>query len=152
MKKTCLVVGIGNPLLRDDRVGIQVVETLISQKVPVETVVLYTVGFELIDKILGYEKVIIVDAAKFGKVSGTILEVKLEDIFTTHALINSHAITLGTTLKTGYLIFPEEMPKELKIILIEAEDMTNFGKECSPAVSQAIEKVVEKIKKDLQSM
>ncbi len=152
MKKTCLVVGIGNPLLRDDRVGIQVVETLNNQQVPVETTILYTVGFELIDKILGYEKVIIIDAAKFGKLPGTILELRLEDIFTTHALINSHAITLGTTLKTGYLIFPEEMPKELKIILVEAEDTTHFGKECSPSVKQAIEKVVEKIKEDLRSI
>ncbi len=152
MKKTCLVVGIGNPLLRDDKLGIQVVETLNNQQVPVETTILYTVGFELIDKILGYEKVIIIDAAKFGKLPGTILELRLEDIFTTHALINSHAITLGTTLKTGYLIFPEEMPRKLKIILVEAEDTTHFGKECSPAVRQAIEKVVERIKEDLRSM
>ncbi len=143
-----IVVGIGNPILRDDSVGIKVVEEL-SRDVDVDTAILTTTNFEVLDKILGYDKAIIVDAIQTGNEPGTIYELSIDDIFVTYSFTNTHNLTLATTLKLGYVIFPEKMPKEIKLIAIEVEDVENFGEECTPKVREAIPKVVEMIKREI---
>ncbi|WP_051309294.1 hydrogenase maturation protease [Desulfogranum japonicum] len=146
MSEKCVVVGIGNPYLQDDRAGVVVVEKLEEQGVPCNTEIVYTVGFEVMDKVKGYDRAIIVDACMLGNEPGSILEVTMDDIFTTSSLVNSHAITLGTTLKTGYLCFQEEMPKEIQIVLIEVKDIKEFTQVMSPEVDKAVEVVVDRIK------
>jgi len=146
MKTKCVVIGIGNPYLQDDRAGVVVVERLEQEHLPCQTEVVYTVGFEVMDKVRGFERAIIVDACKLGNVPGSILDVTVDDIFTTHALINSHAITLGTTLKTGYICFPEDMPADIRILLIEVKNITEFTQQMSPEVDAAVDEVVERIK------
>ena len=126
MKNKYLVCGIGNPMLKDDRAGIEVAERIERSDLQVDTEIIYGVGFEVNDKIIGYDDVIIIDAAKIGKAPGTITEASVEDIFTDHELATSHAVTLGSTLKIGYELFPEEMPSLLRILLIEAEDYFEF--------------------------
>ncbi|WP_319587148.1 hydrogenase maturation protease [uncultured Desulfobulbus sp.] len=146
MNRKCVVVGIGNPYLQDDRAGIVVAERLEQENLACQIGVAYTAGFEVMDKIRDFERAIIVDACKLGNKPGSILEVTLDDIFTTHALVNSHAITLGTTLKTGYICFPEEMPADIRILLIEVKEIKEFTQQMSPEVEQAVGEVVERIK------
>lgn len=145
MKTKSLVCGIGNPMLKDDRAGIEVAERIERSSLAVDTEVIYGVGFEVNDKIMGYDDVIIIDAAKIGYPPGTITEVTIDQIFTDHNLVTSHAVTLGSTLKVGYDLFPDEMPKKLRIFLIEAEDYFEFTKECSPKVMEAISRAVDMI-------
>ncbi len=146
-----LICGIGNPMLKDDRAGIEVAERLEGRISGVDTEIIFGVGFEVNDKIMGYDDVIIIDAAKMGHPPGTILQVSVDDIFSDHQLAASHAMTLGSTLKAGYALFPDEMPETLKIILIEAEDYFEFTKQCTPKVAQAIEEVVEGITRYFES-
>jgi hydrogenase maturation protease len=145
MKTKSLVCGIGNPMLKDDRAGIEVAERIETSDLDVDVEIIYGVGFEVNDKLMGYDDVIIIDAAKVGYPPGTITEVTIDQIFTDHNLVTSHAVTLGSTLKVGYDLFPDEMPKKLRIVLIEAEDYFEFTKECSPKVMAAIAKVVDMI-------
>lgn len=147
MKKKNLVCGIGNPMLKDDRAGIEVAEQIEKLSINTDVEIIYGVGFEVNDKIMGYDDVIIIDACKLGHTPGTITEVSVDDIFTDHNMASSHAVTLGSTLKVGYDLFPEEMPETLSIVLIEAEDYFEFTPVCSPRVNQAISEVVERITK-----
>jgi hydrogenase maturation protease len=146
MKTQSVVVGIGNPYLQDDRAGVAVVERLEQENLPCRTEVVYTVGFEVLDRIRGAQRAIIVDACMLGNQPGTILEVGVDDICTSHGLVNSHAITLGTILKTGYVCFPEEMPADIRILLIEAKEIKAFTQQMSPEVEKAVAVVVERIK------
>jgi hydrogenase maturation protease len=146
MKPQCVVVGIGNPYLQDDRAGVVVIERLEQENLPCRTEVVYTVGFEVLDRIRGAQRAIIVDACLLGGAPGSILEVSVDDICTTHTLVNSHAVTLGTTLKTGFICFPEEMPADLRILLIEAKAIKAFTQQMSPEVEKAVDVVVERIK------
>jgi len=142
-----IVVGIGNPIMGDDSVGIRVVEEL-KKEVKVDTAILTTTTFEVLDKIMGYDKAIIVDGIKSGNEPGTIYELTVDDVFYTYSFTNTHNLSLATTLKLGYLIFPEKMPKYIKLIAVEVENI-DFGKDCSPKVKDAIPKVIEMIKKEL---
>ena len=69
----------------------------------------------------------------------------MDVIFTNHHLVNSHAVTLGTTLKTGIICFSEEMPEEIRIFLIEVKEISEFTKEMSAEVEAAVEEVVHRI-------
>lgn len=146
MKNSALVCGIGNPMLKDDRAGIEVAERIMRSGLQVDVEIIFGVGFEVNDKIMGYDDVIIIDAAKVGYPAGTITEVTVDQIFTDHNLVTSHAVTLGSTLKVGYQLFPDEMPERLRILLIEAEDYYEFTQECSPRVEEAIGRAVEIIR------
>lgn len=144
-RKPCIVVGIGNPLLKDDRAGLEVVQSLARLNAPVDTAELYSVGFDVLDIIMGYESAVIVDACRMGFPPGTILEMSPDDLFSNARFANSHAVTLGSTLRTGQMVFPETMPADLKLLLVQAEDMSCFSKECTPKVALAIQEIVTKI-------
>ena len=146
MNKQCVVVGIGNPYIQDDRAGVAVIEMLEKEGLPCQTEVVYTVGFDVMDKIRGYERAIIVDACMLGNVPGSILEVTVDDIFNTHAPVDSHAVTLGAALKTGLTCFPDEMPEDIRIILIEAKEIQAFTQQMSPEVEEAVLRVVDRIR------
>jgi hydrogenase maturation protease len=145
MQAKWVIIGIGNPFLQDDRAGLVVAEKLAQYDLPCSIEELHTVGFEVMDKVKGFKKAIVVDACKLGRTPGTVLEVGVDDIFTNHHLVNSHAVTLGTTLKTGIICFPEEMPEEIRIFLIEVKEISEFTKEMSAEVEAAVEEVVHRI-------
>jgi len=132
-------------MLKDDRAGIEVAERIARSNLPVDVEIIYGVGFEVNDKIMGYEDVIIIDAAKVGYPGGTITEVTIDDIFADHLLATSHAVTLGSTLKVGYDLFPDEMPPRKRILVIEEEDYLEFTRDCRPSVEKAIGEVAEMI-------
>ena len=142
MTNKTIVMGIGNPLLQDDRAGLEVVQRIARMNLPVDTEELYTVGFDVMDKLMGYEQAFVVDSCCLGHKPGTILHVSIDDIFSSKELTNSHAVTLGATLKTGYELFSDEMPKELTIILIEIEKIEEFTDVMCPSVEKAVQETV----------
>lgn len=142
MRYKSIVMGIGNPLLQDDRAGLEVVQRITRMNLPVDTEEIYTVGFDVMDKLMGYKRAFVVDACCLGHEPGTILQVGIDDIFSSIQLVSSHAVTLGATLKTAYHLFPDEMPGELKIFLIEVERVDEFTDIMSPCVHKAVEETV----------
>jgi hydrogenase maturation protease len=144
-KNNTIVLGIGNPLLQDDRAGLEVVRIISQMNLPVDTEEFYTVGFEVMDRLMEYERAFVVDACCLDNKPGTVLEVGVDDIFSSHTLSNSHAITLGATIKTGYELFPEEMPADLTIILIEIERVDEFTDVMTLPVQKAVDRAVQMI-------
>lgn len=51
-----------------------------------------------------------------------------------------------TMLALGKKLFPGKIPEDIKIIAIEAEDITTISDKCTPKVEKAIPEVVELIK------
>ncbi|AEH45641.1 hydrogenase maturation protease [Thermodesulfatator indicus DSM 15286] len=142
--KKVILIGIGNPYLQDDRAGLEVVSRLRELGCPWDLEELYTTGLELLDKIKGYDEVIIVDAAQWGKEPGTIIELSGEELRLPHvSSVNTHAMTLGHIIELGYVAFPDEMPKKFTAYLIEAEHLDEFSQVMSPRIEEAIEKLVK---------
>lgn len=140
-----LVVGIGNPNFKDDGVGLKIVEEL--QGV-VDTVSLLNISFQIIDSILGYDKVIIVDGVKSGTEPGSIVEFS-SDYWANIYASGTHNLSIFEIIRIGYKLFPEEMPKEIKIIGVEVEDVETLSRECSSKVFAAIPEAVARIKEYL---
>ena len=64
-----LVLGLGNPILSDDGVGIRVAHEVANQLNSTQVTVVETTaaGLSLLDSIVGYDKVIIIDAIQTEK-------------------------------------------------------------------------------------
>ena len=146
-----LVLGIGNPILSDDGVGIRVAHEVGKNLNDPQTAVSETsaAGLSLLDSMLGYDKVIIIDAiqTKEGK-AGRIYCMKPEDFSSTKRLSSPHQINLVTALELGKML-NLAMPREITVFAVEARDIATFGEECTPEVERAIPEAVKMVLENL---
>ena len=146
-----LVLGLGNPILSDDGVGLQVVRQLKDRfdKPDLGFVESSTAGLDLLDLIAGYDKLIIIDAIKTeGGEAGQIYKLSLEELRPTYHLASPHDINLATALELGRRL-GMALPQEIVIFAIEVVDVTTFGEKCTPIIETAITKAVRLVAKEL---
>jgi len=146
-----LVLGLGNPILSDDGVGIRVAREVAGQvRDPQVTVAESSgAGLSLLDSIAGYDRLVIVDAiqTKEGSV-GQIYRLGLEDFALTRYFSSPHQLNLATTLELGKTL-GLSMPQELTIFAVEAKDVSTFSEQCTPEIERVIPEVVEMVLHEL---
>lgn len=140
-----LVIGVGNLLRCDDGVGIHVVNRLKAEAPEIDAVDLSTASIEILEAMRGYDRVIVVDAIKTGAEPGTILRVNVKKEGRIVPFTGTHDLDLLTTLRLGKVLFPREMPRELIILAVEAEDISTFSESCTEKVHEAIDQIVRTI-------
>ncbi len=146
MKKA--VIGIGNLLRADDGVGIHVVERLEEVRPDIEAVDVSTSEIGILDYLREHENVVIIDAITTGAEPGTIHKIALDN-FDTDAFLRSHSLNLSNVLLLGSRLYPDEFPKKLVIMAVEAEDITSYSTELTAKVQLAIPRLMEEICKEL---
>ena len=147
-----LVLGLGNPILTDDGVGLQVARELDSRLDRQEVTVMETslAGLDLLDLLADYDRVIIIDAIQTvgGKV-GQIYRLKPEVFNATRHAATPHDINFATALELGNkLNLP--LPRQIDIFAIEVVDTDTFGEECTPEVKKAAVACAEMIIRELK--
>jgi hydrogenase maturation protease len=144
-----LVFGIGNPLRSDDGAGVSVIEALRKENLKDTTELREDIsGLDILGSMIGYDRVIIVDAIQSGGEPGTIYKLSLDDLGhkkTLHAF-SSHDINFLAMLEYGKDLFPGKIPEDIIIIAIEAEDITTISERCTLKVEKTIKKAIEMIK------
>lgn len=146
-----LVLGVGNPILSDDGVGIHVARELMKRKLRgIDVEELAASGLELLDLVRGYDKVVIIDAiqTKNGK-PGELYILQERDFEKSIHGSSPHGINIATALALGRRLVPQEMPKEVVFFAVEAEDLVNVTERLTPKVANALPGIVEKIVKEL---
>jgi len=148
MNNKTLIMGVGNPILKDDGVGIHAVRELRKTVSGVDYLEESLSGLELIEQFRGYDKVLIVDAIKTRDgIPGEIYLLSLEDMPTLHGL-SPHDADFRSAMEYGKR-FIGKMP-EIEIYGIEVENVTEYGETLSPAVERSLPLLVEKIKAKLK--
>lgn len=147
-----VVVGLGNPILGDDGVGWQVAEavraalptampaagTSIVPEVEVDYLALG--GLSLMERLIGYERAIIIDAiqTKEGQVGEVYcFEMPALPDFSAGHTTAAHDTSLPTALKIGRAM-GAALPARIDIVAIEAERVYDFSEELTPAVAAAV--------------
>lgn len=140
--KTTIVLGLGNPILTDDAVGLRVAEELgrLLDDSPLPAVTVRTGtrgGFELIDLLAGYDRAIIVDALTMPEpVPGRIRRLELAAVSGSARLVGGHEIGIQTALRLAReLGIP--MPALVEIYAVEAMEVLTFSETMTPAVAAA---------------
>jgi hydrogenase maturation protease len=142
-----LVLGVGNPILSDDGVGIHVARELKKRRLPgVDVEELAASGLELLDVVRGYDKVVIIDAIQTKKGRPGDLHVLEEKDFERSVHGSSpHGINIATALALGRKLVPNEMPREVVFFAVEAEDLVNVGERLTPELAKALPRIVEQV-------
>jgi hydrogenase maturation protease len=139
-----LVLGLGNPILTDDGVGVRVAEAVraaLPPDTPIEVCEVSVGGLRLMERMLGYERVILVDALQPGDgLPGTVRRLTYDDLTamspTQHAA-NAHDTSLVTALEAASRM-GMPVPREIIIYGIGVQDVLNFSDRPTPAVAAAI--------------
>lgn len=151
MKKT-IVLGIGNPYLKDDRIGPKVVEDLekyFSENENVVFEVFYSSGIELLDSILDYNCAIFVDSIISDNV-GKITYLNLEDILSIPETSSPHSTNFSTMVKLGMKISPDRMPTKILFCAIGIKDPFTFSDEFTTDLEESYVTILEEIKSKLK--
>ncbi|MHC4084812.1 MAG: hydrogenase maturation protease [Planctomycetota bacterium] len=138
-----LVLGIGNILLRDEGVGVRVIEQMQKMHLPddVELVDGGTAGADLLDVLAERKKVIVIDAVQADCEPGTVIRFSADDLTQPDRVgISLHELGLGGALKMTKQLGCE--PKEVVVFGIKPLDIS-CGLELSEEITAAVPKVVE---------
>ena len=144
-----LVLGLGNVLLRDEGVGVRVVEAMGQVELPsdVELFDGATAGFDLIEVLADRQRVIVVDAVDGPGEPGTVLRLGPEDLvprdgrgLSLHEVGLLEALALVEQLSTA--------PREVVIYGVQPEQVT-WGLSLSPRIARLVPKVVELVLAEL---
>ncbi|MBC8332640.1 MAG: hydrogenase maturation protease [Anaerolineae bacterium] len=154
-----IVIGLGNPILTDDGVGVKVaydVEKALGANIPTNlTITEASVGgLRLMELLVGYDRVILIDAllTNNGHEPGTIHQMTLADlrhISPTQHSASAHDTSLVTALEAGIEI-GLHLPTEFSIYAVGVTNILDFSEEPTPAVADAIPKVVAMVLEELQ--
>ena len=146
-----LVLGVGNPILSDDGVGIHIARELKKRNLKGLVIdELAASGLELLDVIRGYDKVVIIDAiqTKNGR-PGDLHILEERDFEKSIHGSSPHGINIATALALGRKLVPEDMPKEVVFFAIEAKDLVNVCERLTPEVEKAIPGIVDRVAREL---
>ena len=146
-----LVIGLGNPILGDDGVGWRVVQELGprlgDRGAEVETDCASLGGLSLMERMLGYWRVILIDSMQTGQVPvGSVRVFLLEalpDPSAGHSA-SAHDTSLLTALQAARAM-GADVPGRVDVVAIEAEPTYDFSEELSPPVAGAVRAAVQAV-------
>jgi hydrogenase maturation protease len=151
MDKTA-VIGIGNLLLRDDGVGVHLVQELekenFSQAYGVELIDGGTYIFDLMDLFIKNQRIIILDSIKGGHAPGTIYRITPEELGGyIKANTSLHDVQVLDLLKNVKLM---GYCPQVIIIGIEPAEIC-FNMELSPIIKNQLTKVIDALKREVKN-
>lgn len=148
-----IVLGVGNILLRDEGVGVRVIERLQeSYSFPdnVELMDGATAGLDLLPFMEGASRVIIVDTVKTSEPPGSIFRFTPDDI--------DRKVPYKTSLHQIGMVevfaIAEALGKKMEAVIIgiQPEDMDSWGLELTPTIEAKIPELMEQVIKELDAL
>ena len=140
-----LILGIGNPILTDDGVGIKIARKLKEGNPGLEMIETSEAGITLLDLIVGYKRLIIIDSIKTEKGKpGDLYKLELGDLKPSKDFPSSHGIGIATAFKLGQEL-GYSMPEFVSIYAVNIKNNSTFGEECTEAVKERIPFIVRQI-------
>jgi hydrogenase maturation protease len=151
MRKAVIVIGLGNTLMSDEGVGVQVIQRLSdsADEFPqVDFVDAGTGGMSILHLIRGKDKAIFIDCAKMGEKPGTIKKFTPQEIKSTKVLAHQslHEADLIKIIDLAGQL--GQCPAEITIFGIEPKDVKPIC-ELSKTLADKLDGYVAVIRKEL---
>lgn len=140
-----LILGIGNPILTDDGVGIKIARKIKEGNPELEVIETSEAGIALLDLIADYDKLVIIDSIKTGQEKpGKAYKLRLEDLKPAVDSASSHGVDIATAFELGRGL-GYRMPKYISLYAVEIKDNTTFGEDCTEEVEERIPFIMSQI-------
>jgi len=147
---TVAIVGAGNILMRDDGIGVRVIEAL-RERTPVEGIELFDAGTAILDlmpDLASFGRVIIVDAVRAGGPAGTVYRFRPEDVergIRDGAALSLHQVSLLEALAMERLV--RGRTPDVTIIGVEPAAI-EMGLELSPTLAAKVPSIADLVWKE----
>ena len=137
-----LVLGIGNLLMGDEGVGVQVVQRLAKEKLPeyVELLDGGTGSFYLLEAMQEADRILLIDAAASEAEPGSIQLLSPKYSKDYPRTLTAHDIGLKDLLDSFYLM---GTPADVRLIAITIDPNQTIGMDLSPVIAKAAERALE---------
>jgi hydrogenase maturation protease len=150
--KPIIVLGVGNILLKDEGVGVRVVEELDRRYSFPDSVRLVdggTQGLWLMATLQEAGRLIVVDAVMGGGEPGTLYRLEKDDLpkglrikCSAHDSDLVEALNLCSLMDTG--------PEEVVVVGIQPADIEPFGLELTPRIAEKMDELIERVLDELK--
>jgi len=139
------VVGLGSPIMCDDAVGLRVVERIESMGLEgVECFQEAIGGLDILPVIEGHDYALIVDAIQTMRYDpGTVMLYSESDFDEEVSDAATHDVNLPTALKIGRKMDGDVMPREVRFVAIEVQDIKTMSETMTPEVEGSVDSAVE---------
>ncbi|MBN1366657.1 MAG: hydrogenase maturation protease [Dehalococcoidales bacterium] len=146
-----LILGLGNPILSDDSIGIKIaceLQDIINDK-GVTIIESSSSGLNLLQLLLDYDRAVIIDAiqTKEGK-AGYIYHLKPDELKASEHITHCHSASLVDIVQLGKQL-GLNLPQQIDIFAIEAADVSTFSEALTPEVADAIPVCLSMIAREL---
>ncbi|MBN2446322.1 MAG: HyaD/HybD family hydrogenase maturation endopeptidase [Phycisphaerae bacterium] len=144
-----LVLGLGNILMRDEGIGVRVIEALQGRQLPpgVELFDGATAGPDLLDVLAGRRQVIVIDALDGDYEPGTVLLLNASDLAAQpRQCVSLHEIGLFETLAMTRML--GESPRGVVIIGVKPFDVS-CGLALSPGLTHLLPRIIDVVLAEL---
>ena len=145
-----LVIGLGNPILTDDGVGIYVareVARCLPADAEVEVIELATGGMALMEAMVGFKRCILIDAIwQPENMTGRVVVLDAGQLLDTLNVASTHDLDLPTALRLGRSLgafLPAD--EAIQIVAVTAHDVLVFGESPTPRVAAAVRYAAAKV-------
>ncbi len=152
MNKETIVLGLGNPLMGDEGIGIKLIEMLQSASgdfPEADFVDAGTGGMSLLHLIAGRKKAVIIDCALMGETPGTIKQFTPDQVKTVKQLthLSLHEVDIIKVIDLARQL--DDCPEEIIFFGIEPETVSQ-QMELSDILTDRLGKYIETIKAQLR--
>lgn len=142
-----VIIGMGNPLLSDDGVGVAVAAAVaerLKHRMDLTVTELHTGGIRLMEAMAGYKRAVVVDAMLSGAPPGTLQRFDPKDFVTTKNTFSSHDTDFATAYKLGRMA-GVPLPEQVSFWGIEGREFDLFGERFTDEVAAALPGAVNRI-------
>ena len=154
-----IVIGLGNPILTDDAVGIRISE-LLEKKLPdiafpENTEISITQnesgGWDILDLAVGFDVLILIDALLDKSLKPGELRWYSDKVFTSIRLSGVHNMDVFSAVEYGKSL-NLKVPEKILVLGVGVNDVLTFCERCTSEVEVAIEKGADQVIKKIQSI
>jgi len=144
-----IIIGLGNPILGDDGVGWKVADEVKRQLPPDSPVVVNCLslgGISLMERLIGFDRAILIDALAIQGPPGSILTLSLEDLpnYSAYHTASTHDTTLQNALEMGRRI-GAKLPSQVMVVGITAKQVFEFSEQLTEEVQAAVSSAVNAV-------
>lgn len=147
MNAGTVIIGMGNPQLSDDGVGLAVAVAVAEQlkgRMKLTVTELNTGGIRLMEAMAGFRQAVVVDAMLSGAPPGTVQRFDPGNFVTTRNTFSSHDTDFTTAYDLGKMA-GVPLPEQLSFWGIEAREFDLFGERFTDEVTAALPGAVRQI-------
>ncbi len=146
-----VILGVGNLLLKDEGVGVHVVQELQKKALPPEVKVIEggVAGIGLINFFQGARKAVFIDAADMKLAPGTVVRFTPEEIRSQpgNPKFSAHDVGLLEVLELAKAL--GQCPPEVVIIGVQPKEIS-WGMDLTPEVQAAFPQILEAVLKEIE--